>query len=374
MPSYGEPASRATRQTGPSTPIGYALPMATERLVSPSAQAHEADDQPNWSLRPTRMREYIGQPDLVEKLSITIQAVRARKEPMEHVLLHGPPGLGKTTLAHVIGAEMGTRVYTTSGPALSRGTDLVSALTRLETGDVLFIDEIHRLPASVEEFIYPAMEDFRIDVPVDSGMHARTVQIALKPFSLIGATTRAGLVSSPLRSRFGIAHHLKFYSAEELLIILKRSATMLAVDSRAASFEGALATIAARSRGTPRIANRLLRRVRDFAQVKNGGRIDTTLVDEALTLEGVDALGLDELDRTYIRIISSVYSGGPVGLEAVAATMNEDAGTLEDVLEPYLLQIGFLARTRRGRTLTLAATNHLGLPAPAAVEDGSPID
>ncbi|MFN0012642.1 MAG: Holliday junction branch migration DNA helicase RuvB [Phycisphaerales bacterium] len=348
--------------------------MATERLLSPSPAPHEADDHPNWSLRPTRMREYIGQVDLVEKLSITIQAVRARKEPMEHVLLHGPPGLGKTTLAHVIGAEMGTRVYTTSGPALSRGTDLVSALTRLETGDVLFIDEIHRLPATVEEFIYPAMEDFRIDVPVDSGTHARTVQIALKPFSLIGATTRAGLVSSPLRSRFGIAHHLKFYSAEELLVILRRSATMLGADVRdAQKAGGALATVAARSRGTPRIANRLLRRVRDFAQVKNSGRIDTNLVNEALTLEGVDALGLDELDRTYIRIISSVYRGGPVGLEAVAATMNEDAGTLEDVLEPYLLQIGFLARTRRGRMLTLAATTHLGLPPPAAVstEDGA---
>ncbi len=348
--------------------------MATERLVAPTAQAQEPDDHPNWSLRPTRMREYIGQADLVEKLSITIQAVRARKEPMEHVLLHGPPGLGKTTLAHVIGAEMSTRVYTTSGPALSRGTDLVSALTRLETGDVLFIDEIHRLPATVEEFIYPAMEDFRIDVPVDSGMHARTVQIALKPFALIGATTRAGLVSAPLRSRFGIAHHLKFYSAEELLIILTRSAAMLGLDSAAPTFAAALAAIASRARGTPRIANRLLRRVRDYAQVKNSGRIDTNLVDEALTLEGVDALGLDELDRTYIRIISTVYSGGPVGLEAVAATMNEDAGTLEDVLEPYLLQIGFLARTRRGRMLTLAATTHLGLPPPAppaAVEDGA---
>ncbi|MBL8991685.1 MAG: Holliday junction branch migration DNA helicase RuvB [Phycisphaerae bacterium] len=343
--------------------------MATERLVSPKPLAVEADDAPNWSLRPTRLDEYVGQRELVERLSIAIQAVRRRQDPMEHLLLHGPPGLGKTTLAHVVAAEMGARAYTTSGPALSRPTDLVAALTRLEKGDVLFIDEIHRMPPAVEEFIYPAMEDFRIDVPVDSGMHARTIQLDLKPFTLIGATTRAGLVSSPLRSRFGIAHHLAFYSREDLLSILTRSARLLElpVGDRAA-----LDAIAARSRGTPRIANRLLRRARDFCEVKADGRLTAPVVAQALALEGVDALGLDPLDRAYLKTISSVYSGGPVGLEAVAATLNEDAGTIEDVVEPFLLQIGFLARTRRGRMITRAAADHLGLPPPAE-PSGAPL-
>jgi Holliday junction DNA helicase RuvB len=334
--------------------------MAVERFVS-ARESPEAD-QRNWSLRPTCMAEYVGQSDLVQRLAITIRAVRERSEPMEHVLLHGPPGLGKTTLAYVIAQEMGTRAHTTSGPALTRGTDLVSALTRLEAHDVLFIDEIHRLPVAVEEFIYPAMEDFRIDVPVDSGLSARTVQIRLKPFTLIGATTRAGLVSAPLRSRFGITHHLRFYDAAELLTILKRSCGLLEIT---ADGDGALSLISLRSRGTPRIANRLLRRVRDFSQVKGDGRISREMVEQALALEGVDALGLDELDRTYLRTIAATYDGGPVGLEAVAATMNEDAGTLEDVVEPYLLQVGFLARTRRGRTLTRAGAEHIGMPGKA---------
>jgi Holliday junction DNA helicase RuvB len=339
--------------------------MAVERFVSP--KANPEIDQRNWSLRPQRMAEYIGQPDLIERLAITIKAVRERNEPMEHVLLHGPPGLGKTTLAYVIAQEMGARVHTTSGPALTRGTDLVAALTRLEPNDVLFIDEIHRLPISVEEFIYPAMEDFRIDVPVDSGVSARTVQIKLKPFTLIGATTRAGLVSAPLRSRFGITHHLRYYSPDELLAILERSCRLLALESEPASGaeKASLDIVSERSRGTPRIANRLLRRVRDFAQVKGDGRVTRRMVTEALTLEGVDELGLDELDRTYLRTIATTYQGGPVGLEAVAATMNEDAGTLEDVVEPYLLQIGFLARTRRGRLLTPAGASHIGMPGRA---------
>jgi len=340
--------------------------MATERLVSPQQQTRDEPEAVGNALRPARISEYVGQRELIERLAITITAVRQRKEPMEHVLLHGPPGLGKTTLAHVIGAEMGARVYVTSGPALARPTDLVSALTRLEHGDILFIDEIHRLPVAVEEFVYPAMEDFRIDVPVDSGLHARTVQIALKPFTLIGATTRAGLLSAPMRSRFGIAHHLKYYAEEELLAILKRSAGLLGVEGDA----GALGTIAKRSRGTPRIANRLLRRVRDYAQVKGDGAVRGRAVDEALALEGVDALGLDELDRAYLRAISRVFGGGPVGVEACAATMNEDAGTLEDVVEPYLLQTGLLARTRRGRMITKAAAAHLGLPEPAHAPDG----
>ncbi len=331
--------------------------MATERLISPAAVAPE-EEQINWSLRPTTIGEYVGQSDLIERLRIAIEAGKGRGDPMEHVLLHGPPGLGKTTLAHVIANEMGSHAHVTSGPALSRPTDLVATLHRVQHGDVLFIDEIHRLPVTVEEFIYSAMEDFRIDICLDSGLNARTVQIPLKPFTLIGATTRAGLLSSPLRSRFGIVHHLRYYSPQELLTILNRSCSLLNVATKG---DSPLAAIASRSRGTPRIANRLLRRVRDYAQVRAGGTISEPVVDAALKLESVDALGLDELDRTYLRTIAGVYEGGPVGLEAVAATMNEDAGTLEDVVEPYLLQIGFLARTRRGRTLTRAAAEHLGV-------------
>ncbi len=345
--------------------------MATDRIISPTEAPGE--QRTNWALRPESIGEYVGQPELIERLSIALEAVRARatgetsgadSPPLEHVLLHGPPGLGKTTLAHVIAKEMGARLYTTSGPALARGTDLVAALTRLEQGDVLFIDEIHRLPIAVEEFIYPAMEDFKIDICLDTGLNARTVEIRCEPFTLIGATTRAGLLSAPLRSRFGLAHHLRYYSTDDLLSILKRSCGLLGVDD---ADDGALARIADRSRGTPRIANRLLRRVRDFALVRAGGALSPPLVDDALALEGVDDLGLDDLDRAYLRTIGTVYDGGPVGLETIAATMNEDAGTLEDVVEPYLLQIAFLARTRRGRALTRAAADHLGLPSTVAV-------
>jgi Holliday junction DNA helicase RuvB len=341
--------------------------MATDRLLT--SQPIAEDEPQNWALRPTTIDQYVGQSDLVERLRIAIQAARGRGEPLEHVLLHGPPGLGKTTLAHVLAAEMGSRVIMTSGPALQRGTDLVASLTRLSHGDILFIDEIHRLPAPVEEFIYPAMEDFRIDVTLDRGVSARTVQVRCKPFTLIGATTRAGLLTSPLRARFGIVHHLRYYSQPELLLILQRSADMLRVPASA----DALDTIAARSRGTPRIANRLLRRVRDYAQVRGRGDVDPPAVAAALRLEGVDDLGLDELDRSYLRCIATTYAGGPVGLDAVAATLNEDPGTLEDVVEPYVLQIGFLARTRRGRMLTAAACRHLdlkiNLQAPAALFD-----
>ncbi|MEY3229918.1 MAG: Holliday junction ATP-dependent helicase RuvB [Planctomycetota bacterium] len=275
------------------------------------------------------------------------------------MLLHGPPGLGKTTLATVLSQEMGTKIITTSGPALARGTDLVSALTRLQHGDILFIDEIHRLPIAVEEFVYPAMEDFRIDVTLDSGMAARTVQVRCKPFTMIGATTRAGLLSSPLRSRFGIVHHLRYYTREELLTILERSARLLEVPGVQ---KGALDVLAACARGTPRIANRLLRRVRDYATVKGDGSITREMVDRALALEGVDSLGLDDLDRAYLKTIGTTYRCGPVGLEAIAATMNEDPGTLEDVVEPFLLQMGFLARTRRGRELTPQGASHMKLP------------
>jgi len=333
--------------------------MATQRWIAPTATSPE-EDRANWSLRPRDISEYVGQRELIERLRITIQAAKQRGECVEHILLHGPPGLGKTTLAHVIATEMGSNVHATSGPAITRGSDLVGALTKLRENDVLFIDEVHRLPIAVEEFIYPAMEDGRIDVAVDSGMSARTVTLRLKPFTLIGATTRAGLMSAPLRSRFGLVHHLKYYPPEELLQILIRSAKLLEVPAS----NDALLAVARRSRGTPRIANRLLRRVRDFAQVRAGGKISERTVDEALALEGVDPLGLDPLDRAYLKVIGTTYKGGPVGLEAVAATMGEDSGTLEDVVEPFLLQVGFLARTRRGRSLTADGANYVGVPAP----------
>ncbi len=341
--------------------------MAVERLVSPAEQTSDVPErETNWSLRPATMGEYVGQAELIERLLIAIEAAKQRQEPMEHVLLHGPPGLGKTTLAHVIAQEMGSRIHLTSGPALTRPTDLVGVLTQLRAGDILFIDEIHRVPIAVEEFVYPAMEDFRIDVKTDSGMHAQTVQIKLEPFALIGATTRAGLVSSPMRSRFGLTHNLRYYTEEELLIILKRSCRLLNVVADGTAGDAALKHVAARSRGTPRIANRLLRRVRDFAAVRAGGIVSGKVVRDALELEGVDDQGLDELDRKYLRTIATVYKGGPVGLEAVAATLNEDSGTLEDVVEPYLLQIGFVARTRRGRALTHAGASHVGMPGMAA--------
>jgi len=351
--------------------------MTTQRIVTAGSQS-PTEEAFNLSLRPTALDDYVGQPKLIEKLRITLEAVRTRGEPMEHVLLHGPPGLGKTTLAHIIANEMGTKVVVTSGPALTRPTDLVGTLTKLQRGDVLFIDEVHRLSPVVEEYIYPAMEDFKIDVTVDQGMHAKTITLPLKPFTLIGATTRAGLLSGPMRSRFGITHNLEFYGEDDLLQILQRSAGLLRLSPNARpeerSDEGrdqdqdqiqdlrpSLQTLAARSRGTPRIANRLLRRVRDFAQVRHEGRLTPDVVDEALQLEGVDALGLDELDRKYLAVIATTYEGGPVGLEAVAATLGEDAGTLEEMVEPYLLQLGFLARTRKGRQLTKAAGEHLGL-------------
>ena len=335
--------------------------MARERVVSAAEQAADAE-QSAGALRPARIDEYVGQRDLVERVRIAIEAARSRGEPMEHVLLHGPPGLGKTTLAHVIAAEMGTRAYVTSGPALTKAADLIGTLTKMEAHDVLFIDEIHRLPTAVEEYIYPAMEDFRIDFTVDSGMHSKVVTIGLRPFTLIGATTRAGLLTQALRTRFGLVHNLGFYPEADLVSILARAARLLRMDGVPAE---TLRSLAARSRGTPRVALRLLRRLRDFAAVRAGGRLDARTVDDALALEGVDALGLDELDRRYLRSLATTYRGGPAGLEAIAASLGEDALTLEDVVEPYLLQCGFLARTRQGRRMTDPAFRHLGMEPPA---------
>jgi len=345
--------------------------MARERILSSESQAEDAEEprrgaggEPTGSegapaVRPRTIAEYVGQSALIERLTIALEAVRRRDEAMEHLLLHGPPGLGKTTLAHVVAEEMGTKAWVTSGPALTKAADLVGTLTKLGPGDILFIDEIHRLPASVEEYIYPAMEDFKVDFTVDSGMHAKVISLTLKPFTLIGATTRAGMLTQPMRARFGITHHLEYYPVEDLVAILRRAADRLSID--AVKDEG-FDAIASRSRGTPRVALRLLRRVRDFAQVRGRGVVDVAAVADALELEGVDDLGLDEIDRKYIRVLAEVYEGGPAGLEAIAATMGDDPGTLEDVVEPYLLQIGFLARTPRGRKLTAAGA--ASMPAP----------
>ncbi len=344
--------------------------MAKQRIVS-GQPTHDTEDVAALSLRPATLDEYIGQAKLVEKLRIALGAAKQRDEAMEHVLLHGPPGLGKTTLAHVIANEMAAQVTVTSGPAITKGADLVGTLTKLQPHDVLFIDEVHRMPVAVEEYVYSAMEDYKIDFVVDSGMHAKTITLPLKPFTLIGATTRAGLLSGPMRSRFGLTHHLDFYGTDETQTILRRSAGLLGIEN---PDEEALAVIASRSRGTPRVANRLLRRVRDFAMMRREGQFSRQTVVEALELEGVDALGLDELDRMYLQTIGDVYRGGPVGLEAIAATLSEDAGTLEDMVEPYLLQIGFLARTRRGRQLTRRAAEHLGLSLSDQATEGDLFD
>ena len=341
--------------------------MAREPIIQ-NQSLGAADEKLNAALRPTTLAECIGSPQLMEKLSISIAAANQRSDSMEHVLLHGPPGLGKTTLAYVIAHELGSTIKVTSGPALTRGTDLIGILTNLEERDVLFIDEIHRLPVAVEEYVYPAMEDYKVDFVVDSGMHSRTINLQLKPFTLIGATTRIGLLSPPLRTRFGINHHLDFWSPDELLQRCRMSARMLEVDFD----EQALATLAGRARGTPRIANRLLRRCRDYAQVKADGRLTPEAVDAALKLEGIDELGLDELDRRFLRTVIDTYDGGPVGIEAVAATLGEETDTLVDVVEPFLLQAGLLARTRRGRCVTRRGYEHLDLappPEPACQPD-----
>lgn len=309
-------------------------------------------------LRPRKLSEYIGQGQVVETLEIAIQAATKRGEPLDHILFHSPPGLGKTTLAHIIATEMGVRIITSSGPAIEKGGDLISILTHLERGDVLFIDEVHRLPKIVEEFLYPAMEDFCIDFIFDKGAHARSHRYRLERFTLVGATTRAGLLSAPLRERFGILRNLDFYSMEELSRVVRRSAALLGVPIDEKGTE----EIAKRSRGTPRISNRLLKRVRDFAEVRGQGKIDREIADEALRLEGVDEIGLTGLDRRFLETIIRYYKGGPVGLEAIAATLQEESDTLVDMIEPFLLKIGFVARMQNGRKATELAYQHFGIP------------
>ncbi len=330
--------------------------MGRERIISGEVTSPE-EESFILSLRPQKLDDYIGQINLKEKLKVLITAAQKRKEACEHVLFYGPPGLGKTTLAHIIANEMGTRMVATSGPSLSRTGDLMGILTNLNDGDILFIDEIHRLSSAIEEFIYPAMEDFKVDFVVDKGAFAKVINIPLKRYTLIGATTRAGMLSPPLRDRFGLFYHIDFYPAEELKEIVVRSADLLEVKVT----NDAASEIARRARGTPRVANRLLRRVRDYTTVKGDGDIDIKVAQRALDTEGIDIIGLDDLDRKFLRVIVDYYKGGPVGIEAIAATLNEEVDTLVDMVEPYLLKIGFLQRTKRGRMVSHDACKHLGI-------------
>lgn len=343
-----------------------------QRVLGP--EASDDDRSGGAALRPRTLDEYdVGQERLIEGLRVAISAARSRGDVLEHVLFDGPPGLGKTTLAHIIAHEMGSEIQVSSGPALERASDLVGILTNLDPGDVFFIDEIHRLPRVVEEYLYAAMEDFRIDFVVDSGPYAKTIPLDLPHFTLVGATTRAGMLTPPLRNRFGIFYHLDFYTPEQLEKIVARSAGLLQVELDG---EGAR-LISERSRGTARVVNRLLRRVRDYSQVMGDGAIDAAIAGEALAALGVDGMGLDDLDRKYLRALIDFYEGGPAGVNALAATLSEESDTLEDVVEPYLLKIGFVIRTSRGRVATQRAYEHLGIegraPEPPAAQENLPL-
>lgn len=331
-----------------------------DRIISSEANDNEITFE--QSLRPQNLRQYIGQDQVKKSLEIFIQAAKLRKETLDHVLLYGPPGLGKTTLAVIIANEMGVNIRTTSGPAIERPGDLAAILTALEPGDVLFIDEIHRLPRTIEEVLYPAMEDFCLDIVIGKGPSARSVRLDLPPFTLVGATTRAGSLSAPLRDRFGVLSRLEYYKEEQLKNIVLRTADLFEtkIDDQSA------AEIARRARGTPRIANRLLRRVRDFAQVRGNGEIDLALARESLELLQVDRLGLDHIDHKLLKGIIEKFRGGPVGLDTIAASIGEESETIEDVYEPYLLQIGFLQRTPRGRMVTNQVYHHFGMELPSS--------
>ena len=330
-----------------------------DRLIAP-APASPAEEAVERALRPKALADYVGQPRIREQLDIFVAAARNRGESLDHLLLFGPPGLGKTTLAHIVAAEMGVNLRQTSGPVLERPGDLAALLTNLEKNDVLFIDEIHRLSPVVEEILYPALEDFQIDIMIGEGPAARSIKLDLQPFTLVGATTRAGMLTNPLRDRFGIVARLEFYNEADLTLIVTRSASLLKVPID----EQGAREIARRSRGTPRIANRLLRRVRDYAEVKAKGVITAPVADAALTMLDVDAIGLDTMDRRLLQAVIEKFSGGPVGLDNVAAAIGEERDTIEDVLEPYLIQQGFLQRTPRGRIATPAAWRHFGLTSP----------
>jgi len=346
-----------------STPADDAEKIAGEQALEERAQEMAAQGDSlstaaTKDLRPTRFQEYVGQRAVVDSISIAVMAAKKRGDTLDHALFHGPPGLGKTTISQIIARELDSQLIHTSGPALERPADVVGLLSNLKVGDVLFIDEIHRLSHAVEEYLYSAMEDFRVDFMTGSGAFAKSINLPLQPFTLIGSTTRAGMLSAPLRERFGLAYHLDFYSTEELAQVVTRSAGILEVDISAAG----ASEIARRSRGTPRISNRLLRRVRDFAEVRDSGKISDSVASEALEIEGVDALGLDRLDRLYLTTLSKNYQGGPAGIQALAATINEDQQTLEDVVEPFLLKIGFIVRTPQGRRTTPEGFEHIGLP------------
>ncbi|MGD9953314.1 MAG: Holliday junction branch migration DNA helicase RuvB [Burkholderiales bacterium] len=340
------------------------MAIESDRLIA-AAPASPQEEQFERSLRPGRLAEYVGQPRVREQLGVFIEAARGRNEALDHVLLFGPPGLGKTTLAHIIAREMGVNLRQTSGPVLERPGDLAALLTNLEPRDVLFIDEIHRLSPVVEEILYPALEDYQIDIMIGEGPAARSIKLDLPPFTLVGATTRAGMLTNPLRDRFGIVARLEFYDERDLAAIVKRSAGLLGV---AIAEEGG-AEIARRARGTPRVANRLLRRVRDYAQVRAEGVVSRTVAEAALGLLEVDVLGLDVMDRKLLLAVIEKFGGGPVGLDNLAHAIGEEADTIEDVLEPYLIQQGYLQRTPRGRVATLAAYRHFGLTAPSGQHD-----